>query len=299
MVDLTYLCFVFLNDRSDAWWEMQWAACQGRDNSRERARESCIHSQFTPISAVFKVSNFFFFLHYYWLLREQLFPSLLPFRITILTLTDRQLMGKLTACMRRSNSAMKLMCCIKGNMWQSSGKWRGSRYTGHSLGSAWTGSEWARWSGPLWLNVGSSSQILPVFLYFLLYLLMQLFIYLFILFPSHDRLVLAAHNNLAAFHSLEEKHWKPTDTFLIFRGMYEGGQNNRIIPNSIIQHQNHENESMSLWHCKTDNGGICYLVDFNYGLCFVVLYLTGVPATASNFNIRAWSIKVQFYYGKS
>lgn len=60
MVDLTYLCFVFLNDRSDAWWEMQWAACQGRDNSRERARESCIHSQFTPISAVFKVSNFFF-----------------------------------------------------------------------------------------------------------------------------------------------------------------------------------------------------------------------------------------------
>ena len=76
MVDLTYLCFVFLNDRSDAWWEMQWAACQGRDNSRERPRESCIHSQFTRISAVFKVSNFF--LHYYWLLREQLFPSLLP-----------------------------------------------------------------------------------------------------------------------------------------------------------------------------------------------------------------------------
>lgn len=36
MVELTYLCFVFLNDRSDAWWEMQWAACQGRDNSRER-----------------------------------------------------------------------------------------------------------------------------------------------------------------------------------------------------------------------------------------------------------------------
>lgn len=60
MVDLTYLCFVFLNDRSDAWWEMQWAACQGRDNSRERARESCIHPQFVPISAVFKVSNFFF-----------------------------------------------------------------------------------------------------------------------------------------------------------------------------------------------------------------------------------------------
>lgn len=122
MVDLTYLCFVFLNDRSDAWWEMQWAACQGRDNSRERARESCIHSQFTPISAVFKVSNFFFLFHYYWLLREQLFPSLLPIRITILTLTDRQLMGKLTACMRRSNSAMKLMCCTKGDMWRSWGE---------------------------------------------------------------------------------------------------------------------------------------------------------------------------------
>lgn len=80
--------------------------------------------------------------------------------------------------------------------------------------------------------------------------------------------------------------------------MYEGGHNNRIIPNSIIQHRNHENESMSLWHCKTDNGGICYLVDFNYGPCFVVLYLTGVPATVSNFNIRAWSIKVQFYLAK-
>lgn len=167
MVDLTYLCFVFLNDRSDAWWEMQWAACQGRDNSRERARESCIHSQFTPISAVFKVSNFFFFLHYYWLLREQLFPSLLPFRITILTLTDRQLMGKLTACMRRSNSAMKLMCCIKGNLWQSSGKWRRSRFK-HSLGSAWTGSERARWSGPLRLNVGfikSDPSCVSFFLY--------------------------------------------------------------------------------------------------------------------------------------
>lgn len=130
MVDLTYLCFVFLNDRSDAWWEMQWAACQGRDNSRERARESCIHSQFTPFSVVFKVSNF---LHYYWLLREQLFPSLLPFRITVLTLTDRQLMGKLAACMRRSNSAMKLMRCIKGDVWRSRRKRRRSGFR-HSLG---------------------------------------------------------------------------------------------------------------------------------------------------------------------
>lgn len=199
MVDLTYLCFVFLNDRSDAWWEMQWAACQGKDNSRERARESCIHSQFASISAVFKVSNFFFFLHYYWLLREQLFPSLLPFRITILTLTDRQLMGKLTACMRRSNPAMKLMCCIKGNMWQSSGKWRRSGFK-HSLGSAWTGSGWARWSARLWLNVASSSQILPVLIYLSINLLPQLFINLFILFPREGCLVLAADSNLSAFH---------------------------------------------------------------------------------------------------
>lgn len=57
----------------------------------------------------------FFFLDYYWLLREQLFPSLLPFRITILTLTDRPLMGK-THGVRRSNSAMELMCCIKGGI---------------------------------------------------------------------------------------------------------------------------------------------------------------------------------------
>lgn len=41
---------------------------------------------------------FFFFLRYYWLLREQLFPSLLLFRITILTLTDRQLMGGKLDC---------------------------------------------------------------------------------------------------------------------------------------------------------------------------------------------------------
>lgn len=55
MVDLTYLRFVFLNDRSDAWWEMQWAACRGRDNSRGRAYRSCIH--LVP-SLLFKVSIF-------------------------------------------------------------------------------------------------------------------------------------------------------------------------------------------------------------------------------------------------
>lgn len=140
-------------------------------------REETIHGR-GPAKAVYipnllpslrflRLVIFFFFLHYYWLLREQLFPSLLPFRITILTLTDRQLMGKLTACMRRSNSAMKLMCCIKGNLWQSSGKWRRSRFK-HSLGSAWTGSERARWSGPLRLNVGfikSDPSCVSFFLY--------------------------------------------------------------------------------------------------------------------------------------
>lgn len=113
MVELTYLCFVFLNDRSDAWWEMQWAACQGRDNSRERGPVEAAYI-LNLVPSLWFLRLVIFFLHYYWLLREQLFPSLLPFRITIFTLTDKKLMGKLTACMRRSNSAMKLMCCIEG-----------------------------------------------------------------------------------------------------------------------------------------------------------------------------------------
>lgn len=42
MVDLTYLCFVFLNDRSGAWWEIQWAACQRRNNSLESPPKLCV-----------------------------------------------------------------------------------------------------------------------------------------------------------------------------------------------------------------------------------------------------------------
>lgn len=92
-------------------------------------REDTIHGR-GPVKAVYipnllpslwflRLVFFCFFLHYYWLLQEQLFPSLLPLRITILTLTDRQLMGRLAVCMRRTNSAMKLMCCIKGGtMWR-------------------------------------------------------------------------------------------------------------------------------------------------------------------------------------
>lgn len=130
----------------------------------------------------FKVSNFFFFFFlHYWLLREQLFPSLLPSRITILTLTDRQLIGKLTVCMRRSNSAIKLMYCIKGKMWQSSGKWRGSRFK-HSLRSAWICVRVACWSGHLYQNV--VSFIIHIFIY----LLHGLFMYLFL--PSLNTTVL-------------------------------------------------------------------------------------------------------------
>lgn len=176
MVDLTYLCFVFLNDRSDAWWEMQWAACQGRDNSRERARESCIHSQFTPISVVFKVSNFFCII--IGCCESSCSPA--SFRITILTLTDRQLMGKLTACMRRSNSAMKLMCCIKAEMWQPWRKRRRSRFK-HSLGPAPFGSGWA---GMCFCYVRS---FLYSFIYLFICSVIYLFIYLFIyVFRSRD-----------------------------------------------------------------------------------------------------------------
>lgn len=146
MVDcLTYLCFVFLNDRSDAWWEMQWAACQGGDNSRERACRSCVRSQFTCISAVFKVSRFFS--RYYWLLREQLFSSLPPSPNYHSRdwQTDRQIREELAPCMGRSNSGKKLMCCIDAKMWLSWGdaeeiQGREHQNTGQRI-SAWT---WVR-----------------------------------------------------------------------------------------------------------------------------------------------------------
>lgn len=76
MVDLTYLRFVFLNDRSDAWWEMQWAACQGRDNSRGRAYRSCI--RLVPSLCFLRLAFKKYFTRYHRVLRAQLFPSLLP-----------------------------------------------------------------------------------------------------------------------------------------------------------------------------------------------------------------------------
>lgn len=193
MVDLTYLCFVFLNDRSDAWWEMQWDACQGRDNSRERARESCIHSQFTPISAVFKVSNFFFFWIIIGCCESSCSPASFPSELPSAHWQTGSWWGKLTACMRRSNSAMKLMCCIKGGICggpQGGGGGPGSNPVWDPLE---TGSGGAR------LNVGSRSLVLSLFIYSLI----LLFINLFIPVPRRNCLVLAAHNNLAASHSLK------------------------------------------------------------------------------------------------
>lgn len=142
MVDcLTYLCFVFLNDRSDAWWEMQWAACQGGDNSQERACRSCVQSQFTRISAVFKVS-LSFFSRYYWLLREQLFSSLPPSPNYHSQDWQTGRAGRNTTCMGRSNSGKKLMCCINAKMWLSWGhveeiQGREHQKTGQRI-SAWT-----------------------------------------------------------------------------------------------------------------------------------------------------------------
>lgn len=111
MVDcLTYLCFVFLNDRSDAWWEMQWAACQGGDNSQERACRSCVQSQFTRISAVFKVSRFFHVI--IGCCESSCSPaSSLP-ELPFPRLTDRQIREELATCMGRSNSGKKLMCSV-------------------------------------------------------------------------------------------------------------------------------------------------------------------------------------------
>lgn len=68
MVDLTYLFFVFflfgffafLNDRSDAWWEMWWAACQGkRDNSQElHTFPICSHRSAFLLNVFFSPSIF-------------------------------------------------------------------------------------------------------------------------------------------------------------------------------------------------------------------------------------------------
>ena len=44
---------------TDQMHDGKWAACQERDNSRERARQSCIQSQFTP-SPLFLRLVFFF-----------------------------------------------------------------------------------------------------------------------------------------------------------------------------------------------------------------------------------------------
>lgn len=107
---------------------------------RRGPAKSCIRSQFTPISAVFKVSNFFF-LHYYWLLREQLFPSLLLFRITILTLTDRQLMGGKLDCVHEEIQFSDETNALHRGEFVAALREAGpgSRFK-RGLGSAWTGS---------------------------------------------------------------------------------------------------------------------------------------------------------------
>lgn len=125
MVDLTYLCFVFLNDRSDAWWEMQWAACQGKDNSRERAPQKLCTSPNLLSSLWFLrlviFCVFFFFFNYYWLLREQLFPCLLPFfelpNSHWQTATDGE-----TGCVHKQNQFKpKLIQCTEGYFWRGRG----------------------------------------------------------------------------------------------------------------------------------------------------------------------------------
>ena len=73
------------------------------------------------------------------------------------------------------------MYCIKGKMWQSSGKWRGSRFK-HSLRAAWICVRVACWSGHLYQNVVS------FIIHISIYLLHGLFMYLFL--PSLDTTVL-------------------------------------------------------------------------------------------------------------
>ncbi len=84
MVDLTYLCFVFLNDRSGAWWEIQWAACQRRNNSLESPPKLCVcakRSVSLSLSLSLCLSRpppSLSILYYYWLWQEQLFRSGVP-----------------------------------------------------------------------------------------------------------------------------------------------------------------------------------------------------------------------------
>lgn len=108
-------------------------------------------------------------------------PPSLP-RFTVLTLTDRQLMGKLAACMRRSNSARKLMCCIKGGYVAVLGEEEG----GPGSETVWDRPGLGKHSG---LGLTSLSECgliksLPVFIYLSMYLFNQLFMYLFIQFPG-------------------------------------------------------------------------------------------------------------------
>ena len=192
-------------------------------------REETIHGR-GPAKAVYipnllpslRFLRLVIFLHYYWLLREQLFPSLLPIRITILTLTDRQLMGKLAACMRRSNSAMKLMCCIKGDVLQSCGKeeeegggGRRSRFK-RSLGPARTGSARWRWSRLFLAEMRFSQKSDSPCFHAFIYLFTQLFIHLFIQFPRR-RLWLQIPK-LAAFHSLKIKTLEAKRYIFKFQG---------------------------------------------------------------------------------
>ncbi len=77
MVDLTYLCFVFLNDRSGAWWEIQWAACQRRNNSLESPPKPCVCALLRSV-CLSRPPPSLSILYYYWLWQEQLFQSGVP-----------------------------------------------------------------------------------------------------------------------------------------------------------------------------------------------------------------------------
>lgn len=180
MVDLTYLCFVFLNDRSDAWWEMQWAACQGRDNSRERARESCIDSQFSAISVVFKVSNFFFVFALLLAVARAAVPQP-PSLPNYHPHTDRQAADGETRCVHE-----EMQFGDETNVLHQGGicGGPGERGGGPGLKEVWDqlGLRLPEHGSRL---VSDWSQILPVFIY----LFAQLFIHLFILFPRYRLLV--------------------------------------------------------------------------------------------------------------
>jgi len=195
---------------------MQWAACQGRRQfTGEGPAKSCIHSQFTPISALFKVSNFslffLYFLHYYWLLPEQLFPSLLQ---NYHAHTDRQAADGGTRCVHEEIQFGNETNVLRRGGDVAAPQEEEEEEEEEEEVQSGTGSA----PGP-GMGIRRQRRILPVFTHLFMYLFAYLFIYLF---GSRDA-ALAADSKHGSSPQNNKKAQRQQDTVLMFEGKYWGG----------------------------------------------------------------------------